>query len=661
MNKIVLALVLLIALSFVLFLVGNSYGHNNPLNPYVYLDYPQFSVIDEDRNIYAIDTAQRQVLVADVNGTLISRISGGDRSEGAFYYAKSIIPATDTFFVLNHVLDNNGMFVVREELLEYSMSGKFQRIFYQRLHETRKSTLVQRGEIFNPVVMQGYLYFFLVNETNIRMIRKSLQKGATEIVAEVVFTDAIAYIADIEWIDEEHFLILDKRGHLIRGDLSGNMETIYFQAIEAKAEVEEPASLLPSEYLSDMSISGNGLVYITDLINRQIVSIPMKEIQGAANSGTIVEYRPVLTREILSSAGFSDESFIYYRTGFASDGFTTSYDYGLYYVNNNGDFQQHEGFTVPNLWMITAAIRWVGIILGVLSLIALVIYAYIRFLTRRLSIMLKQALVIIPLMSGGIILISTILLQGFIAEHEANSIDKMLSLTQVMSVSVDGDRFHGVTRLSDYMNEDYRYIRNTLRAALNYNSDSWNDGLYFALYQVIDERLYGFMYLNNEIGLRHPFTWYEDDPQSVYRVALEGSVVFEQAKDVSGNFLYAIAPIYDSGGQAVALLEVGADLFSFQQNAQILYNRTIFYMSMVGISIISVILIMTFLILRNLGVLRRGVERIAGGDWDHKIDLKSNDEVSELGDRFNHMSGSITNYLNQIEVLNKSYQKFFPG
>ena len=494
----------------------------------------------------------------------------------------------------------------------------------------------------------------------IRMIRKSLRRETTEIIAEISFPDAIAYVADIEWINQEQFLILDKRGYMTHSDLAGNFKTIFYQSADSVIEEVQDNNLLPENYLTDMNISEDGQVYITDLINRQVVSIPLAVLNTAVESSDtgIVNYTPVLNQEILTSAGFSDESFIYYRVGHASEGFAVSYDFGVYHANRDEIFQQYESFAVPESWVITGFIWWVGIILGTVSLLILIIYVYLRILKRRLPLMLKQALVIVPLMGGGIAIVSSILLQSFIAEHESSNTDNLLSLTQAISTSVDGDYFHGVTGLDSYMNEDYRYIRNTLRSALNYNTDSWNEGLYFALYQVIDENLYGFMYLNNAIGLRHPFTWYED-PQSVYRDAYNGAVVFEQVEDISGNFLYAIAPIYDSQNQPVALLEIGSDLYNFRQNAQRLYNRTILYMSLVGVSIIVFIMIMTFTILRNLGILRKGVERIAEGDWSHTISLRSNDEVSELGEHFNHMSSSVNNYINQIAVLNKSYQKFF--
>ena len=645
-------------------LVGYAYRARPFLALNVVLDYPQFSTIDDANNIYVIDTSLRRILVSNSDRQLIAEIHGGDRNEGSFYYANNIVVGdNDNFFVLNYVLDKNGMFILREEIIEYDLSGTFQRIFYQRVYASRVATLVQRGEIMNPKAIGNYLYFFLVDDTNIRMIRKSFLRETTEIIGELSFSDANAYVADIEWLDAENFLILDKRGYLTVGNIYGQSRSINYQVENLGKDQPEGAGNLPDDYLWDMSIAGDGNVYITDLINRQIVSMPVSTIKagiGSSEDSTlIVEYNLVLTRDILLAAGYSDESFIYYQTGYAPEGFVASYDYGIYYGNKSGILEYYESFQSPSLWVLRSALWVTGIILGILALLILFFHAYANIFMRRVSLIVKQLLIIIPLMGGGIWLIATILLQSFVAEHEAGSTDKLLSLTQSMSQNIDGDRFQSITELADYMNNDYRHIRSGLQSSLNYNSDSWNEGLYFALYQVIDDTLYGFMYLNNRIGLRHPFTWYEE-PQSAYRSAFDGNVVFERTEDISGNFFYAIAPVYDSQNQVVALLEVGSDLYSFRENAQQLYNQTILLMSLVSAVVMILIMVMTFVILRNLGILRKGVERIAQGEWDHTIKLRSNDEVQELGDRFNYMSTSINNHLKQIEDLNISYQKFFP-
>jgi adenylate cyclase len=631
------------------------------------LDYPQFAAAD-DEHIYVVDTSLRRVLVADGQGNTISEIYGGSRAEGSFFYADQIITGVeDGFILLNYVLDDKGMFLRREEILEYGVNGRLRRVIYRREYDDRRAELVQRGEIYSPKVQRDYLYFFLINNTRIQFIRKSLNRETTEILGETYFPDASAYVSDIEWINTDSFLILDKRGYLIRGDIHGELQRIEFRPEDPALRNGEIATEtpvvqvyrpeLPDFVFWDMTVSGDGTLYLTDLIGQRVVAVSLDDI--LAERPIAAEFAVVLDRDLLGSGGYSDEPFYYYRIGSAPAGYAVPYDYGMYLGSEGGISAHFELFAIPVAWNLLAVLWWLSLAALGASAAILIVLFYIGVLKRKLSLIIKQLLIIVPLMAAGIFIISTVLLRSFIAEYERGNINNIQALTQTISQSIDGDLFHSIRSTGDYMNEDYKKIRSNLRRALNYNTDSWNEGLYFAVYQVIDETLYGFMYLNNRIGMRHPFNWY-DDPQSAYRLANQGEVVFEQVMDISGNWLYGIGPIFDSDNEIVALLEIGSDLYSFTQNAQRLYNQTMALMSVIGTIIVIFITIMTYMILRSLRILRRGVERIAEGDWNYQISLRSNDEVSELGQRFNHMSNSISNYLEQIRNMNESYQKFFP-
>lgn len=658
--------------------VFHQRSFTNPFSGASALDYPQFSSSDDQGRLYIVDDSLRRVTVADGQGNIISQLHGGSRATGDFFYADQIIPGgQDSFFLLNYVLDSNGMFLIREQLLEYSVSGKLLRVFYQREYDGRKAELVQRGQIYSPKILRNYLYFFLLDDTKIQYIRKSLNRETTEILGETYFPDANAYATDLEWVDSEHFLFLDKRGYLIRGDIYGQLQRIElsgqeisgdetFQTSEdTESSDEAPTSDLLDYYepqvpkfnFWDMSISDSGTVYVSDPVNRRIVGIDLDQLMAEQTFHT--RFTSVFDRNIAMEQGYSDEPFIYYRIGAAPGGFSVSYDYGVYTIQDGQVTSHFEALNTPTSWSLASFLWWMSFVFTVASSLALVLLFYTQVMKRRISLVVKQLLIIVPLLAGGIFLISTILLQNFIREYKLSNINNILALTQTISLSIDGDRFHSIRNIEDYMNDDYKLLRNTLRRALNYNLDTWNEGLYFALYQVIDETLYGFMYQNNRIGMRHPFNWY-DDPQSAYRQANEGDVVFEEVQDISGNWLYGIGPIYDSHNEVVGLLEIGTDLYSFNQNARRLYNQTMALMSGIGLMIVVFITIMTVMILRSLSILRKGVERIAEGDWNYQIKLRSNDEVSELGQQFNHMSASINNYLQQIRVMNDSYQKFFP-
>ena len=106
-------------------------------------------------------------------------------------------------------------------------------------------------------------------------------------------------------------------------------------------------------------------------------------------------------------------------------------------------------------------------------------------------------------------------------------------------------------------------LREGLISAFNQNRDVWNRGYYFALYRIIDERLYGFMYMNGLIGMYNPFDWLggEEDP-GIYDLAFQGEIATEMIRDISGEWIYGVGPIYNSEDEVVGLFETGTDLYT---------------------------------------------------------------------------------------------------
>jgi len=76
--------------------------------------------------------------------------------------------------------------------------------------------------------------------------------------------------------------------------------------------------------------------------------------------------------------------------------------------------------------------------------------------------------------------------------------------------------------------------------------------------------------------------------------------------------------------------------------------------------VVLILILFTFLVLQTLRALTHGVNQLAAGRWDTEIQVRSNDEVTDLARTFNQMSESIRRYMEEIETLNKSYRRFVP-
>ncbi|GAB1351169.1 ATP-binding protein [Ignavibacteriales bacterium] len=82
--------------------------------------------------------------------------------------------------------------------------------------------------------------------------------------------------------------------------------------------------------------------------------------------------------------------------------------------------------------------------------------------------------------------------------------------------------------------------------------------------------------------------------------------------------------------------------------------ETVITNSLVGMAIISLLtgLLVTFLVIRPIKKITKGIGQIAGGNLNYKIELESNDEFGEMASQFNEMSMKLDSAYKEIKEWN---------
>lgn len=635
------------AVVFILVLLVGADGFiGSPFVSEVDLSFPQYAVRGPDESVYVVDSSMRRVSRIGLDGTHEFSIDGGSRDEGSFFYVDDIAVDSDgALYVLNWVLDAGGMFMQREEILRYEADGAFDGIVYQRTYDQAESTRIQRGELIGLEAQGETIRFFEIREDFLAGYELTPPRFVPRRRGSVALEDAFQRIADISWDGESDMLLSTKEGRIERRSSTGDRDVLF----DATDSDWTGRRIVPWELGRD----GEGRVSFVDLEGRRVVSLERGEADPDRLSTRI-------SRERIESAGFSAEDTIYYRLSVGPDGsLVTTDDYSV--IIEQGDGIEHV-LTGARLSTGTRVLRWLWWIALVLSCALLVFgitYTYIHLFRRRISMIAKQLLVIVPLLLLSIGLISGFIIRENLDRLTEAHVNRISAMAQTIGLGGRGDLFEEIEDQSDFWSDEYREIRRYFRAGLNTNRDEWNKDVYFALYRVENDQLYGFMYQNDRIGMYYPFTWF-DDPNSVYRDAYNERVASELVTDVSGDWLYAVAPVYDSAGSVAGLVEIGTDLYSFQLENRALYIRTVSVVAGITAIIVLVLGFSTYLLLKAIRILRRGAAAIAEGEWDTHVDIRSNDEVFDLANTFNEMSSSIQNYMRRIEELNVSYRRFVP-
>ncbi len=511
-----------------------------------------------DQDVYVIDSANRRV-VASRDGQYRYQINGGDRGNDRFYFANAVFPFADGRLVLhNLVMDDNGFYVLREELLLFDANGRNRQVLFAKAYasDEHKPSLVQRGEIFNVHVVDQTLYWFMLDENSITFYQKVLADNAfseAKALWSLPFAEAIFSIASLVAAGEESVIMTLKDGTIRYLAKSG--ERILFNGDPGQPPTYSQVRIVPWK----LTQVAEKIIFV-DLEGRRLLSFHPDAPEVLA----------VVMDQALLQRAFAEDFpvFNYYFISSNNNVLYTTNDEGVLVLENNSiEFLTAATYTAAQkLWSL---VFYLLLFLWLMTLIVLWLVFYKQVLKSQLSPLVWRGISIAFLVFLIGFVSVALLLPGLSQRYQQSVLDRISQMVQLLPQQLAGDDFHALTSQADYHSPEYQKIRSQLLQAFNFNKDDWNKGYYFALYRVMDDRLYGLMYMNGWINPYYPFDWLEGtENPGVYDKALAGEVATELIQDISGEWIYGVGPVYDSQGQVVAIFETGTELFAYRKANQ---------------------------------------------------------------------------------------------
>lgn len=626
----------------------------NPLSQDFSLVYPSFAVKDGQGNLYVIDKSLAHISKISPEGELVYEIHGNDRSRGKLFYAIELaVDEEGNLFVMNQVVNENGFFTEREDILRFDPKGTPMPLVYSRDYKAEEinNNNVNRGRLSGLAVEGNILSFYELSKDG--AIESTINTDTWRLEQRNMVPDleAAIWLSSIKRFDEHSVVYVSKAGKVYH-----------------KTYQEEPVLLYDgSTYGSPdklsipwwIGVDDRQGIYVSDMARSQIIKLPgpLGSLVDPVNNPVQVmldnsQYQ-ALTKDVYP--------YIYYTFAVDADRtLVTTNDIGILVINTQGKLEKVvSGGKVP---LGTLAIRWMawlGLASGLAFLVNLVSIVYLQFMKRRVSLILKQLLILLPLVTFILVFVSVSLIGSFTTRYEAQEFYHISQAIQVISQVIDIERLKKIEGPDNFMDADYQFIRNQMHRALNYNRDPWNNKFYFALHRTFQNKLFTMMYLNDGVGPLHPFS-YLNDPTNTYWKAMSDGITTAKAADQWGTWAYGVGPIVDNEGHVVALLEVGRDQYGFQQETNRLLGAMIPFVVGSFIALVFLFFLFTWLFLAPLRSLRSGVGRVAAGQYDTTLPVQGRDEVSELTEVFNHMSVNIRTYIDEVVALSQGYRRFVP-
>lgn len=551
---------------------------DKPFARSITFEYPSFASTDSHGNRYIIDQSRRRVIACNKNEIVQAVIKGGSKEKESFFYANEVTSDDDgKIYVLNWVLDKSGFFMDREEIVRYTPNGLFDGVVYTRQYgeKDHTSALVQRGSIISLSVSDKYLRWFEINNRGIWSYAMSLSSGKIDSIISAEIPDANLLVSSVVRKDSSTIIYATKKGKIIE-----------------QREGEEPLTRYSADYQSEtlsvpwcVGCGLNGDVLFSDLEKRKIFRL--RESEGM---------KPLLSKEIIEKQGITTDEYTYYRLTARSDGMlTTTNDTYVVSADSDGKIVFYADSLQLSTDIVLRNIITSGLLVVWLILLCLIVRLfYVNVMNRKIPGLLYKAAGIIVIIGVSAVIISSLIVQNFSARYQKEALNKIAQMVQIVPKVINASLLTQITEQNEFMGEDYNVIREKLLSALNYNRDEWNNSYYFVLYRVINDQLYGFMYLNGDIGIYYPMSYFED-PESIYRRAYKGEIVTEKAEDEWGSWIDGVGPVYNKQGEVVGLLEIGKDLYSFNQENSFLIREIIFDVVTMLVIFVLVMIEVTFL------------------------------------------------------------------
>jgi class 3 adenylate cyclase/HAMP domain-containing protein len=601
---------------------------------------PSSLAVGPDGLILVNDSGDRRVVGFDLAGDLRFVVPGRRRSGYGFYNGRAIGFGSDGGFFIDDVpLDRATGNAERERLLSFGPDGASRGVAYAKAFTAEESADVTRRMIYTQATASGVAWFFPDAAGAWRL--EGLDPAGKPLEARGFggYDVYAAVDAAVDGAGAAYFL--ERSGQVRRAAAAGEPEPWFDNSAGL---VRFPVSL---------TVAADGSVYVLDG-KRSIVRIKA----GPAGPTASV----VLDAALAAAAG--------YDKPLALPAFWPMADGSLFVVNETASeivvFPASGGYRAWSGARLTGYFVWLrratltALTMAVFFLAAALIMYYLKIFGSRARLLLKQLSILIPLTAAAAVGIAWSVYLEMNKRMEDQIADRLRHVAQLAAGRIDAaavDRIDPSTaRLEDLAaSEDFLGVSAALDAAVNFNEDVWDANLFPYVYI----RRGGAWYILG--GFEYVELYPNAFAKPEFAAALDkGESIFYRYADSYGSWLSAMAPLERADGSPAAVVEasMGGD-FIDELGRQALVRVSLGTAGLLA-ALVAVFALFNWMLLRSVAALRRGAERVSGGDYDVKVAISSKDEIEELGDAFNAMSGQVKDYVQRLARLNEANSRFVP-
>jgi len=523
-RKAIISGILLIAAIFTVY-GGRGMLTENPFETVRTFNGPSHAVSSADGSLLVTDGGKTRVTVLSENK--ISATITGTKDSGGFFYAERMAVVGGKVYIADVKYAEGNTAVESERILRFTARGRFEKVLFERTYDDDKP--LQYGNILDMRASDGDLFFIMRSGETLELY--SLADEAPSLLC-VISTETAPHIRCAVYdVFTDKVYAVSKTGLIYAENTAGGPLAPMQSGLEVISDMSETGGIP-----WDVAADSGGNVYFTNLSERAVTNLSGNTV---FKGGGVVYRLDINNDDIIT---FTDNESVYQL---GADG-------SVLYAENAA--------TYTKAYFALRLVVWLSAVFAGFMLLYVIVRLAVWAMRRERGEQTKYLLVIAAsmLLTSGIVAVSLIgnSLESS-ADMNAYTLTQItLSVSQLSHLTI-GDDLEALGKLSDYGGEAFNRLRGALDPICGAAREQ-GEYLYFALYKVIGGTLCGVMDYEDTVGVIYPLG---DCPEE-YLALLSGDLpcLFERGSDAYGSWSYAVAPVYNSRGETVGLIEFGSNL-----------------------------------------------------------------------------------------------------
>lgn len=599
-------------------------------------DDEYFYYLEDDYDLYKLT----------MDGTIITHKKLPRRHKENLISYKNITVDEDGNMYLIVTEENQNKELLKQWIQVFNPKGKKQKTFLEIDYP------MEQEEIFTEQFVNGNLYVFTVNRYANTLTLHRYDSLTDKTIKKEFQFEQLPQFDWIKYTDTDSIYYTTKEGDfycLYNASTKKYNQKISFQ--ENGIEKSIPGNL---------SSDGKGNVYYYDICTPSFVKYSEKVDKMARLYTGNDPITPDYTFEDLCNFKMLGENMI------AFSNLLKNHENFVVVIDEDGMHKISER-KLQNVWFVL-------IILGITFVCFGVFWLLSRILSMALqtkSILWKQILVVVPLLLFGTLLITKVIYDRYLKMAIYETDLQLYSLSVNISNNINPEELKALNVPVPLDDPIHQQLKNSADISVekfySFMPDAVKKSFYYEIYLCKDKDTY-LIYDADESRTVHYGGIHEYYTESnrvkreeFHKESSDGNVAFFMDEQEGGKWIYCRNHILDDQGVRVGKVEVGIDFTKFKEEVNHLFYRFLLYLISLMAVILFVILFMMKKTLFGLKKLKQGVVEISNGNWDTMVDIESKDELEEIGNAFNKMTGKIKSYFQNIEALSVAYEKFVPS